>query len=139
MRGVEVGDLGGIHAGAAADREVAVEAALLCEPDGVAERDVCRLDPRLGVKDGVDGFAPEGIERHDDRRQGRQPPVGHHHHATRTQFLHVVADFACRAKAILDTGGDHGEHRLQPRPFRARAPPVVFHALPPLRQDVLDA
>jgi hypothetical protein len=54
MRGIQVGGLAGVHHRPAADRHVAVEAAVRGEPRGFLERNVVRLDPDLVVDGDVD-------------------------------------------------------------------------------------
>ena len=122
--GIEIGRLGRVDGGAAANRKVAVESARAREGDRVLKGVVGRLHPRLVIQDGVDPLRAQRTQRHRDRLAARQAPVRHDHHPPRAQPLHVVPDLPRRARAVLDAGRVHREgcfpclrricHRLSP-------------------------
>ena len=70
---------------------------------------VGRFYPNPVVKDGVDPFPPQRVERRRDRLAGCQPGIGDDHDPTPAEACHIGADFARRARSELDRRGVHGE------------------------------
>ena len=110
--GVQVSRLCGIHAGAAADRDEAVEGTVGRELDGMFERSVRRLDTRAVVQYYIDACSPEGAHGHLDRLAPSHALVCHEHDAAAAQAAHLEPDLSRNAGSVLDAGSVHRERGL---------------------------
>ena len=121
---IEIGRLAGVHAGAAADGDIAVELTFHGEGDGFLERHVGGFDARLVEQHCVDVTASQGLQGDGYRVALAEVSVRHHHDAAAALFFHVVADFTSDALAELDAGGVHGERSFK---FHAVLPSLCHY------------
>jgi hypothetical protein len=107
---VEVGGLAGVHHRAAADRHIAVEAAIGGEARRLLQRPVGRFDRDIVVDDGVDTGGGQRRADLGDMRAGGEVRIGEQRDAAQAQFQCLVAGFG------QDAGAERERRHAQREP-----------------------
>ena len=81
--GIEIGDLGGIHTGAATHSNIAIEVSLCSKTNGILERGIGGFDAHLVIENGVNALGAECFERNGNGFAMHQVRVSYHHDPAR--------------------------------------------------------
>ena len=106
---VQVGGLGGVHRGAAADGDEGVEIAGLRDGDGFQERFVGGLDAHAIEDRETNLVVFERLQGGGHGRQASQKGIGEDQHVLLAQVRQLRAHFARDSKTKSDGGGRHLE------------------------------